>query len=84
MAIQFIQFHETLIKVTPLVSELLVFMTLQRVSTVRSGSSFSNSLAWLPLFVWHPKRLRYIFVLRRFKYSVIVYQCSLGELQHDG
>ena len=45
MAIQFIQFHEMLIKVTPLVSELLVFMTLQRVSTVPSGSSFNNSLA---------------------------------------
>lgn len=65
MAIQFIQFHEMLIKVTPLVSELLVFMTLQGVSTVPSGSSFSNSLAWLPLFVCASKKAKVYFCTQK-------------------
>jgi len=30
------------------------------------------------------KGVKHIFILRRFKYNVIVYQCSLGELRHEG
>jgi hypothetical protein len=57
MAIQFIQVHETLIKVTHLPSEVLVFMTLQKRLTVPSSSSFNNSaIAWLLLFVRESKR----------------------------
>jgi hypothetical protein len=52
MAIQFIQVHEVLIKVTPLISQLLVFMMLQKGVTVLSSSSFNDSaIACLVVFV---------------------------------
>jgi hypothetical protein len=60
-------------------------MMLQKMLTVPSSSSFNNS-ANLVSFVQLclQKGLKYIFILRRFKYDIIVYQCSLGELQHEG
>jgi hypothetical protein len=50
MAIQFIQFHETLIKVTPLISELLVFMMLQKRVLAVPPSFSNNGAIIIPFF----------------------------------
>jgi hypothetical protein len=66
MAIQFIQFNETLIKVTPLVSELPAFTTLQKRVTAPSDSAFNNSaIAWLLLFVVKPKKAKVHFCTQK-------------------
>ncbi len=59
-------------------------MMLQKMLTVRSSSSSKGVILVLLSEKVFKKGLKHIFVLRRFKYSVIVYQCSLGELWHEG
>jgi len=59
-------------------------MMLQKMLTVRSRSSNKGVILVLLSEKVFKKGLKHIFVLRRLKYSVIVYQCSLGELWHEG
>jgi hypothetical protein len=66
MAIQFIKLHEVLIKVMHLISQLLIFMTLQKRVKVPSGSSFNNSaIVWLLLFVLASKKVKVYFYTQK-------------------
>ena len=77
MAIHFIKVHESLIKVTHAISESSCFFY----ETVEEmGSCFLFDQLFFVYELVLKKRLTYIFILRRFKYVVIVHVCSTGEL----